>query len=224
LRVSLHYVRTEGLRGALPGALGLLHPARLAKTLRYLREDDRLRSLGAGLLLRRFLGVRSDRDILAGPNGRPFLRAGGPHFSLSHSGGLVALSVAPSPHGLDLEDLGRALRPDRVAPRIMGPGELAMNPGSERDPGLLLPIWTRKESVMKATGQGFGLDPRSFCVSPPGAGPLRILGAAWHISTMTLHGHVVSLAATDGPLEVLPEEAAPSDLLPGASGPQPGPP
>jgi phosphopantetheinyl transferase len=217
LRIDVRYLRAGDLAPLFQDALPLVAPMRRRKALRYLREPDRLRSLGAGLLMARFLGAREDSDILEGPNGGPRLSAGHPDFSVSHSGALVALSVSDSPHGLDLEDLGRPAKFGLLAERILGPGELLSEPGAAGDPMAFFSVWTRKESLMKAMGLGFALDPRSFVVTPLGTESFLILGRPWHFSTWLLSDHVFSLASAYGPFEIQCEEldaqALVSDLI-----------
>lgn len=93
----------------------------------------------------------------------------GVSLSLSHSGGLVLVAVATGAHvGVDVEQV-RPFAPELLA-EILAPEELAdlHHPAvSVRAPRPAdLPaetataIWTRKESVLKATGEGLLVEPR----------------------------------------------------------------
>lgn len=79
------------------------------------------------------------KTILKGAHGKPYLE-GGPHFNLSHSGGLLALALGDRELGLDLE----APRPIRHKGFIQE-GEEGIEP---------LTLWVVKESFMKYTGEG----------------------------------------------------------------------
>ncbi|MFF2078112.1 4'-phosphopantetheinyl transferase family protein [Kitasatospora sp. NPDC058162] len=76
--------------------------------------------------------------------------APGLHFSLSHSGELALLAVAPRPVGVDLELLGSGRDVERLSRRFF--------PGRERElvarggrPAFAR-LWTRKEACVKASG------------------------------------------------------------------------
>ena len=64
-------------------------------------------TLGAGLQLASILDVHKDEDLIAGPQGKPFLASGKPEFSLSHSGEHVLLGVSDQPIGVDMEPRDR---------------------------------------------------------------------------------------------------------------------
>lgn len=124
-------------------------PLRWARALKYHRHDDRLRCLGAGLLLKRVLGVERDEDLSYGPYGKPLLaasfvpcganKAGSRrHFSLAHGGDYVILVTHDSPVGVDIE------------------------PISPEHDETFLRDWTAREAILKLTGEGFQRDPLSI--------------------------------------------------------------
>ena len=104
-------------------------------------------TLGAGLLLSRIFGVHADKDLFFGPQGKPFLAARKPCFSLSHSGAHVLMGVSDSLIGVDMERMERRV-PPAVQERICLPQEKGLPP---------LQVFTRKECAMKLTGLGFSL-------------------------------------------------------------------
>ncbi|MDR2686743.1 MAG: hypothetical protein LBB75_03255 [Oscillospiraceae bacterium] len=96
-------------------------------------------------LLCRALGCGEAHIFIRG-DGKPYL-PGGPHFSISHGGGLVLLAVSGLGEiGCDVEPLGRPLRNEGAIRR-----KIAL-PGEEDTP--LLTLWVRKEAVFKAGGAG----------------------------------------------------------------------
>lgn len=91
------------------------------------------------------------------PDGKPFL-VDHPAlcFNLSHSGALVAVAVAEQEVGVDIEQLRPIAHEMGVAKRIMAPDELARYEaldGTARTHCLLW-AWSRKEALVKATGEG----------------------------------------------------------------------
>lgn len=151
-------------------------PGRMARCARYRQTGDRLRCLGAALLLRAALGVEEESALRYGAQGKPYL-PGGPEFNLSHAGDWVALAADDAPLGLDLEPLGRAQ--PAVARRWFTEAERRW---LEEDPaGRFARVWTWKEAVGKATGRGLGLDPSRFEVLPLLRGaPLELEGQTWY--------------------------------------------
>lgn len=102
------------------------------------------------------------------PHGRPRIVGDPVHVSVSHSGDRVAVAVtAVAPVGIDVE-LVSALDPDELAAQVLGPDEVVVHP---RD---FFVCWTRKESVVKATGTGLRVPLRQVLVSGAGA-PARLL-------------------------------------------------
>jgi phosphopantetheinyl transferase len=170
--------------------------------LRYLQHEDRLRSLSAGLLLYHCLGIRDDEELIIGSYGRPELKVGHPCFSLSHSGLYAGLSVASDPHGLDLENLSREMNFELIAKRIFREDEYYSFKEGNFTPLFFFSIFTRKESLMKASGEGFKLDPSTFSVLPLESESLKILGNLWHFKTLLMDNHIFTLASPGSPIEL----------------------
>ena len=87
------------------------------------------------------LRCRED-DIRVHDNGKPYL-PGGPHFSLSHSGGMVLLAVCDeNPIGCDVEPTDRVVRNEEAIRRKIA------QPGDEALP--FLQLWVKHEAVLKS--------------------------------------------------------------------------
>lgn len=138
-------------------ALSRLGEARREKALR-LRGEPRLRSLGAGLLLERFVGAGPFEIGFAGKPALP----GGPGFNLAHSGRLAVLAVSDRPVGVDTEIVA-PLR-ESLLPRVLTGAEREwMAPDPERRFAFL---WTRKEAALKWSGHGITRPMREVSVLP----------------------------------------------------------
>jgi 4'-phosphopantetheinyl transferase len=93
----------------------------------------------------------------AGPNGKPAIDTG-PHFSLSHSGGLALCAVtADREVGIDVVRLRAVPEADDIVERLFsGPERRDYRLLKEGAPGhAFLRLWTRKEALLKAEGVGF---------------------------------------------------------------------
>ncbi|HEY6546150.1 MAG TPA: 4'-phosphopantetheinyl transferase superfamily protein [Dokdonella sp.] len=101
--------------------------------------------------------------IERGAQGKPFAPAlGDLEFNLSHAGADVLLAFARGqPVGVDLERVDRRVALDAIAARHFAPSEAralaGLEPVARRE--RFLELWTRKEAVLKALGEGlsFGL-------------------------------------------------------------------
>ncbi|MGN0981336.1 MAG: 4'-phosphopantetheinyl transferase family protein [Candidatus Limivicinus sp.] len=130
-------------------------------------------SLGAELLLLAALRdlelpVTEPLDITCGDGGKPAL-AGGPEFSLSHSGERVLCALSDGAVGADIQQL-RPYNP-ALAHRFFTTEEGAwLKAQRERELGFTL-LWSLKESYVKFRGSGIAgvhLDSFTVRVAPDG--------------------------------------------------------
>ena len=144
---------------------------RQEKIARCGKQEDRRRSLGAGLLLE--YGLRSlgcsllplvpgteTVHLVRGAYGKPELSGGtGVHFNLSHAGDYAAAVFDDGAVGIDVE------RARRVNVNVMQRQfTAAENAYLRSEPDAFLRLWTRKESYCKAVGEGLHLPLSSFDV------------------------------------------------------------
>lgn len=115
------------------------------------------------------------------PHGKPRV-SGGLELSVSHSGDRIAVAVArtTAPIGVDVEETeGRARGGDDPAALeryVLSEAEQAVfDTKSGRGRNFLI-VWTRKEAVLKATGDGLKVPLHDLVVAAPTA-PARVL--AW---------------------------------------------
>jgi 4'-phosphopantetheinyl transferase len=194
--MRLYIVAITELAGRQEQGLALLPPARRARVLRYLREEDRLRCLAGGLLMRHLLGVREDGQIMEGPYGKPLLTGKGPQFNLSHAGEYAVLAVGNRPGGVDIERTQR-MKP-LAAKHCMTPEEYAIFARTDAPEEFFCTLWTGKESVMKGTGLGMRLAPQSFSLLPLEAGERLIRGGRWFVRWHSLNdGYIIALASQE---------------------------
>jgi len=195
---------------ARPDQLALLDDAERGRRGEFLRNPDRDRFTVGAVLLRTAVAaetglpagrvvVRRDCPGCARPHGRPVLPGTGLHASVSHSGELVAVALTRlGPVGVDVE---AHVPIDHAAlhPLLLGPGEQA------GDLGEFYRTWTRKEAVLKVTGDGLRVPMAELSVSPPGRPP-RLLAypdrpeLVVTLADLTLDdGYWAALAVLGGP-------------------------
>jgi len=89
-----------------------------------------------------------------GPHGKPFCpHPQAPEFNLSHGGKWLAVALHPNtPVGVDVESLDRRASIHDLSERYFSPAEQVKV--SENGADAFFRIWTRKEALLKATGEG----------------------------------------------------------------------
>ncbi len=182
----------------------------------YHRPADRHRFTLAAALLRlavaRHLAVEA-RDVPVArlcpdcprPHGRPRITGTSVQVSVSHCEDLVAVAVTNrTPVGLDVEGAGYTPTPVMIR-RALAPHELASLhelPQVERALAFLR-FWTRKEAIVKATGDGLRVPLREVTVGTH-RGRLRLTGYPGRADLLdgtvlrdlsAPPGHLASLAA-----------------------------
>jgi 4'-phosphopantetheinyl transferase len=132
-------------------------------------------------------------------------------FSLSHSGDLTVVAVARGVAvGVDVERIVDEAGVDSLARGVLSGGEEL---GAERARDLTA-YWTRKEAVLKTTGDGLSVSPRDVTVSGPGE-PAALVGWKGRQEAITLYdlhpgpGHLGCLGARAAGLRVVELDGAP---------------
>ena len=155
---------------------GLLTPDERARAGR-IRQDDRRAGFIVGrgrlrVLLGEVLRCRPDAvPIVDGPGEKPRLDEATQarvRFSVAHSAQLVLWALAMDHDiGVDVELVDDAVAWEAIATRVLTAAERAalgaLHPGVRRD--AFFDCWTRKEAVIKATGEGLRRPLTSFAVS-----------------------------------------------------------
>jgi len=179
---EVHVGRIQDLRAA---HLTLLSAPELVRARQYRLAADSDRSLLGAVLLRmaaaRHLGIRPDEvavDRTCGrcgvQHGRPQLPGNSLQASVSHSGEIVAVAITSAgPVGVDVEAV-RSIDFAAMTDRVCTPGE-RNHVHAAAD---FFIFWTRKEAVLKATGEGLLRPMTDLEVAPPGSAPALLrLGA-----------------------------------------------
>jgi 4'-phosphopantetheinyl transferase len=158
------HARSLALGAATAGALAaLLEVSERERAAHFHHERDLRRFVVAHgwlrLLLGSYLGVEPREvrfDVCHA--GKPVLATSSRlHFNLGHSAELAVAGFAlDHPVGVDVEQLRPVADAEGLAERYFTPGEraaLASVPAAERDEAFFS-LWTAKEAVVKATGEG----------------------------------------------------------------------
>jgi 4'-phosphopantetheinyl transferase len=194
----------------------LLDAGELRRADALARPHDRARYVATHVALRQLVGgylglepgavsfSREPCPHCGEPHGRPVVD--GPsralHFSLSYSGGLALIGIAPAPVGVDVERLAPRETIDEVSP-LLHPAEraeIASAPRPDR-PSVFTRIWTRKEAYLKGVGIGVTHDlAADYLGSGEGTpGPI-----GWTVISVPIAAGYAGAAAVRGPLSQAP--------------------
>ncbi|MBR1443357.1 MAG: 4'-phosphopantetheinyl transferase superfamily protein [Firmicutes bacterium] len=158
---ELHIISTDTVRCLDLNPLWSVMPERKKKYEHLKMEGDRLLCAGGGILMTNAVGIESEKDLIFSDKGKPILK-GGPAFNLSHSGKQCVLAIGESNVGVDIEVLDISNLDIASAVYTNSEQEWMAEDNLDR----FHKLWTWKESVMKATGLGMSLHPKSFEVLP----------------------------------------------------------
>lgn len=165
-------------------------------------EDDRIRSLGAEVLLA--FGMMDcdnpDYDIAVSETGKPYDKNSDTHFNLSHSGMFAAAAFDECDVGIDIE-VPRAVDL-KLAERIFSPEENVLIKSSPAPEKQFLRIWTRKEALIKAYGKTLSCkltELNTVCDN------VEIDSASYGITTIEDENYFLSVARKGEPKPILCE-------------------
>ena len=130
---------------------------RLQKVQALKKQEDKIRSVAAFLLLERTLqdlGIPPVPEIAYEEFGKPYLPGYPVHFSLSHTKNAVACAVSDCPIGVDVQE--KVEYSPRLADRICSDAErTALENAKDKDLALTA-LWAKKEALAKCNGKGLG--------------------------------------------------------------------
>ncbi len=181
LRVWLLRVDALSERDVAP-LLPVLDEGEKARLVRFVHARNRIEFAAAHGLTRLALGQilsvpPASLTFVEEPNGKPSAKRGGRlapvSFNLSHADGMVGVAVLAQPDvpvGFDLERFDRKIELE-LADRYFRPEEVSWlaSLAPNEQPAGFLRLWTLKEALIKATGEGLSreLDSFWFEVFPP---------------------------------------------------------
>lgn len=174
---------------------GKVHALKMEKVIRYRMPDDRKRSLGAGIIIRKILDENglTESCLRYSDNEKPVVD--GLFFNVSHAGDYVVGVLSDCEVGCDIEKNANA--PLEVAEHYFYHSELAYIKAAKNKDKAFFTLWTLKESYMKMTGRGMSLPLDSFEVVPTADG--FVLGKSSErpcfFETMEFDGYIFSVSS-----------------------------
>lgn len=196
--VKTYILNTDALdnRELFEKKLDTVDKERRKKILRLPKNTPQKQSLGAGLLIKTFVG-----DITSyGIGGKP--QALETQFNISHSGRYVVLSVSNEPVGVDIELLQRGRR--KIASKFFTLEENIQIDQSYDPDRTFTRLWTLKESFLKCIGTGIGRNLRKTSINLNG-GDIRveqnINNYPYYFKEYNIEGYQLSVCSEDNEFE-----------------------
>jgi 4'-phosphopantetheinyl transferase len=185
----------------------ILRQDEIDRANRYLREKDRTRFIVSRGALRQILGIYLNIppaaiEFAEGENKKPYIVNPGNtglYYNLSHSNNWILIAIANSEIGVDTEFVNPDFDYREIINDVFSPGEVDFIKQGNLSK-LFFTLWTRKEALIKATGQGMD---ENFKVIPCMDGDHDMdhnVGSAnndWHVSTFELNENYVASIATN---------------------------
>lgn len=196
--VKTYILNTDALdnRELFEKKLDTVDKERRKKILRLPKNTPQKQSLGAGLLIKTFVG-----DITSyGIGGKP--QALETQFNISHSGRYVVLSVSNEPVGVDIELLQRGRR--KIASKFFTLEENIQIDQSYDPDRTFTRLWTLKEAFLKCIGTGIGRNLRKTSINLNG-GDIRveqnINNNPYYFKEYNVEGYQLSVCSEDNDFE-----------------------
>lgn len=206
-QIDVWYVSINATGEAVESLSASLSAHERERALRYRFDEDRLRAMVSRGALRALLAHYTDHEpsaleIIEGHRGKPMLRTPSIEFSVSHAADFVALAFArSSPIGIDIERIRPMEDAKRLASNYYSLEERGRLNGSRDYGDAFLDIWTAKEAVVKASGDGIGAALPEFSVPAAAVGFEVVSGfEQWSVCRIDppASGYRVAVAARSG--------------------------
>lgn len=143
--------------------LNCIKPYRLKKINKLNNKEDKIRSLGAELAIKKAFELfglyYKDEEILIDENGKPYLKSNHAYFNYSHSNNRALCVVSSSRVGCDIELIKN--NKEEIASRFFTINEFN-NIKCSGSNDAFYKIWTLKESFIKCIGLGLKIPLNSF--------------------------------------------------------------
>lgn len=122
------------------------------------KKQEADQELAAGFMLKKYLNVSSDAQLVRLVHGKPVLKSGNNYFNLSHSGKYTVLAAADIDIGVDIEQIKDVHWPTVRKVFTAEQREQMEQAGEAACPELFAKYWTECEAVLKLKGAGFAAE------------------------------------------------------------------
>jgi len=188
----------------------ILSHGEIDRANRYLQEKDSTRFIVSRGGLRRILGMYLNTppaaiELAESKNKKPFIVNPGDtglYYNVSHSNNWIVIAIANSEIGIDTEFVDSNLDYLEIISDVFSPDEVDyIKQGNSSK--LFFTLWTRKEALIKATGQGMDENFKAIpCVDGDHVMTDKIVSSDsnWLITSLELDENYLASVATNSTL------------------------
>ncbi|WP_231427172.1 4'-phosphopantetheinyl transferase superfamily protein [Pedobacter sp. Leaf250] len=175
----------------------ILSENEINRSKRFMMQHDRERYLSTRYALRKIiaLGIGTPANELLfseGHNKKPFIQ--GIEFNISHSSDRIVIALSKESIGIDVELINKNFDFEPLITECFNKQEEKLIRGSINKRIAFYGLWTRKEGILKATGEGLLNNLKELDCLPPF---LSRANQNYHLSTIkTDHDYIISLVRT----------------------------
>ena len=181
-KVNVYILHTQAVKENFGKILEYVDESRKVKALKFVQEKDKLLSLGAGYLMKKYL---PNEEILETKFGKPYLK-NGPKFNVSHSGEFVVLAIHEQREvGVDIERINE--NKIDVIKFVLSDKEKGV-----RDTNTLFQMWSNKESLIKCLSTG--IKDIKIVEGLPLEGKRTINNEEYFVKSMIYNGYSLSVS------------------------------
>lgn len=156
--IQVFLLDIECLKDNFDYLLGKMSLQRQNKIKSYSFNDDKLRSLGAGILIDYGLNIyglsRNQINIVYNKMGKSYIEGKDLYFNISHSDQFVACAFSNEDVGIDLQKVHKVS--DSFVNKVCTKKEIDQILNDRENQ--IIRLWTFKESYLKMTGEGIARD------------------------------------------------------------------
>jgi 4'-phosphopantetheinyl transferase len=209
--VDLWRVSVSANLPLLTNFLATLRPEEIARANRYYRIGDRntfIISRGATRdILGKYLSLQpSSIEFELGINKKPYVKNDQDlHFNISHSGDWILIGISNSEIGVDTELINKAFAYKEILPYNFSAREVDYI-NQDRSLSRFFMLWTRKEALIKATGEGLNDNLKLItCLDGIHFTQSNIISSAndWLINTFKLNENYLASIATNSKIDII---------------------
>ncbi len=142
----------------------ILDSEEILRASAFYKNEDRERFIICRAVLKKLLGLYLKRSpelikIIPGQNKKPVIKDDRYlHFNVSHSKDCIAFAVADTDTGIDVEYMDENFNYHSIEEMCFTPAEINYIKESSIPVNEFFKLWTRKEALLKADGQGLNND------------------------------------------------------------------
>ena len=135
----------------------ILSPEEIKRSGFFLKEHDTRRFIATRLAIRKIISEYTGtmpQSVIFNQTANKKPSTAGIEFNISHNGHYIMIAVSENPIGIDVEQIDHPVDVAQLIPYCFDTAEKEFIASSKDQKESFFALWTRKEALLKATGEG----------------------------------------------------------------------